>query len=90
MVAETLDQLLPNGDYAKLVVLQKRTEDDIAYAWSRGAREYPGRRHPSHQIPPGEYRLEVRIQGLHVDQVFGFRLLNPGAGGHPSVEPLAR
>ena len=90
MVAETLDQLLPNGDYAKLVVLQKRTEDDIAYAWSRGAREYPGRRHPSHQIPPGEYRLEVRIQGLHVDQVFGFRLLNPGAGGHPSVEPLDR
>lgn len=85
---ETLDRLLPNGDYAKLVVLQKRTEDDIAYAWSRGAREYPGRRHPSHQIPPGEYRLEVRIQGLHVNETFVFRLVNPGAGGHPSIEPL--
>lgn len=85
---ETLDRLLPNGDYAKLVVLQKRTEDDIAYAWSRGAREYPGRRHPSHQIPPGEYRLEVRIQGLHVNEIFVFRLINPGTGGHPSIEPL--
>jgi hypothetical protein len=87
---ETLHQLLPNGDYAKLVVLQKRTEDDIAYAWSKGAREYAGRRHPAHQIPPGEYRLEVRIRGLHIDQVFAFCLLNPGAGGHPSVEPLER
>jgi hypothetical protein len=85
---ETLDRLLPNGDYAKLVVLQKRTDDDIAYAWSRGAREYPGRRHRSHEIPPGEYRLEVRIQGLHIDRTFVFRFINPGAGGHPSIEPL--
>jgi hypothetical protein len=84
--SETLDRLPPNGDYAKLVVLQKRTEDDIAYAWSRGAREYQGRRHPSHQIPPGEYRLEVRIRGLNIDEVFVFRLINSGAGSHPSIE----
>jgi hypothetical protein len=88
--AETLDRLVPNGDFAKLVVLQKRTEDDMAYAWSRGAREYPGHRHPAHQIPPGEYRLEVRIRGLHVDDTFAFRLVNPGAQGHPSIELLNR
>jgi len=85
---ETLDRLLPNGDFAKLVVLQKRAEDDVAYGWSRGAREYPGYRHPSHQIPPGEYRVEVRIQGLNIDERFGFRLINPGAQGHPSIDPL--
>lgn len=90
LAAETLDRLQPNGDYAKLVVLQKRTEDDVAYAWSRGAREYPGRRHPSHQIPPGEYRLEIRVRGLHIDDRFSFRLMNPGSGGDPSIEPLER
>lgn len=86
---ETLQELLPNGDYSKLVVLQKRTEDDVAYAWSRGAAEYTGRRHPSHRIAPGEYRLEVRLRGIHIDETFSFRLTNPGAGANPAIEPLS-
>ena len=85
---ETLDELLPVGDYAKLVVLQKRTKDEVAYAWSKGAAEYAGRRHPSHRIAPGEYRLQVRLRGIQIDQMFTFRLMNPGAGANPTIESL--
>ncbi|PYR32332.1 MAG: hypothetical protein DMF90_23785 [Acidobacteria bacterium] len=85
---ETLADLPPVGEIAKLLVLQKRIEAPIAYAWSRGAREYPGRRHVSHQIPPGEYQLRVRIRGLHVDETFYFRFTNPGAGADPVVQGL--
>jgi hypothetical protein len=86
---ETLQKLLPVGDYAKLVVLQKRTEDNVAYAWSKGATEYSGRRHPSHRIAPGEYRLQVRLRGIDIDETLAFRLMNPGTGANPAIEPLS-
>ena len=85
---ETWDQLLPNGDYAKLMVLQKREEEADAYAWSKGAPAYPGRRHPSHRIPPGQYELHVRVRGIKIDVTFKYRLVNPGAGGNPTLEPI--
>ena len=82
---ETLPELPPVGEIAKLFVWQKRRDDATAYAWSRGARHYPGRRHPAHQIPPGDYQLEVRVRGIYVDQTFVFRLRNPGAGADPQI-----
>lgn len=86
---EVLQELLPVGDHAKLVVLQKRTEDDFAYAWSKGAAEYDGRCHPSHSIAPGQYRLQVRLRGIHIDETFAFRLMNPGTGANPAIVPLS-
>jgi hypothetical protein len=85
---ETWTELLPVGDYAKLMILQKRVEEDEAYAWSKGATEYPGRRHPAHRIPPGEYELRVHIRGLDINETFRFRLVNPGAGGNPAIQPI--
>jgi hypothetical protein len=85
---ETWQQLLPNGDLAKLIVLQKRIDAQDAYAWSRGASEYPGRRHPAHRIPPGEFELRVRIRGIDIDETFRFHIHNPGAGENPSVHPI--
>jgi hypothetical protein len=84
--AETLAELAPVGNRAKLLIVQKRTEDSIAYAWSKGASEYPGRRHPSHEIPPGVYDLRVRIRGIGIDEMFNFRLTNPGIGADPTIE----
>jgi hypothetical protein len=85
---ETWTELLPVGDYAKLMILQKRVEEDDAYAWSKGATEYPGRRHPAHRIPPGEYELRVHIRGLDINETFRFRLVNPGAGADPAIQPI--
>jgi hypothetical protein len=82
---ERLPRLLPVGERAKLLIVQKRTEDDIAFAWSKGAGEYDGRRHPSHQIPPGTYELRVRVRGIKIDRLFKFILVNPGAGGDPRI-----
>lgn len=82
---ETLSELPPVGKIAKLLVLHKRRDDGTAYAWSRGAREYPGQRHMSHQIPPGMYQLGVRIRGLYVDETFYFRLRNPGIDADPQI-----
>lgn len=82
---EILERLLPIGERGKLLVLQKRTDDDVAYAWSRGAAEYKNRQHPSHQIPPGRYELRVRIRGIDIDETFRFLLTNPGAGGDPEI-----
>ena len=53
---ETLAELPPVGEIAKLLVLQKRVEDPIAYAWSRGAREYGGRR-----LWGGETRVDALL-----------------------------
>lgn len=83
---EILRNLAPVGEFAKLIVLQKRIEEPIAYAWSRGAPEYPGRRHVSHQIPSGEYQLRVRVRGINIDETFTFRLVNPGQGADPIIE----
>jgi hypothetical protein len=45
---ETLDRLQPNGELAKLLIVHKRINEEIAFAWSKGAAEYQYRRHPSH------------------------------------------
>jgi hypothetical protein len=82
---EILERLLPVGERGKLLVLQKRTDDSAAYAWSRGAAEYTHRRHPSHVIPPGRYELRVRIRGIDIDETFKFILTNPGAGADPEI-----
>jgi len=87
---ETWQELQANGDRAKLFVVHKRTNEDVAYIWTRGALEYKkrGHRHPSRRLPKGDYRLVVRILGTNVDQMFQFTLRNPGAGSEQSLDPL--
>jgi hypothetical protein len=87
---ETWPELQPNGDRAKLFVVHKRTSEDAAYIWTRGALEYKqrGHRHPSRRLPKGDYRLVVRIRGTNVDQTFQFKLRNPGADADQSLESL--
>lgn len=85
---ETWDVLQPNGDFAKVMVMQKRIEDADGYAWSAGAREYAGRRHPSQRIPPGLYEVRVRLRGIDIDKEFVFRLENPGIGGNPAIKEI--
>jgi hypothetical protein len=82
---EILDRLLPVGERAKLILVQKRRQDDIAYAWSKGAGEYDGWRHPSQQIPPGDYELHIRVRGIDIDDTFTFHFSNPGAGADPTI-----
>ena len=65
---------MPNGDEAKLVIAQKKTEDNDGYVWLDGAKQYPDRKHPPYLIPPGDYEVEVRIQAISVDQSFVFLL----------------
>lgn len=85
---ETWSELHPNGDRAKLFVIHKRTTEDAAYVWTRGALEYKrrGHRHPSRRLPRGDYRLVVRILGANVDQTFQFRIRNPGTGFEQSLD----
>lgn len=87
---ETWSELQPNGNRAKLFVIHKRTDEDDAYIWTRGALEYKerGHRHPSRRLPKGDYRLVVRILGTNVDQTFRFKLHNPGAGTEQSLDPI--
>jgi hypothetical protein len=82
---ETLEALPPNGRRAKLFVLHKRIADSSAYAWSRGALEYDGGRHPSQEIPVGSCDLHVRLRGVGVDQTFRFQVINPGSGADPFI-----
>ena len=82
---ETLDALPPNGQKAKLFVLHKRIGDASAYAWSRGAMEYEGGRHPSQEIPVGSCELHVRLRGIGIDQTFRFQVNNPGSGADPFI-----
>jgi hypothetical protein len=82
---ETLDTLPPNGQKAKLFVLHKRIGDSCAYAWSRGALEYDGGRHPSQEIPVGFCDLLVRLRGVGIDQTFRFQVNNPGSGADPFI-----
>jgi hypothetical protein len=85
---ETWPELQPNGDRAKLFVVHKRTNEDGAYIWTRGALEYKGRghRHPSRRLPKGNYRLVVRVLGTNLDQAFQFTLHNPGTGSEQSLD----
>ncbi len=87
---ETWSELQPNGNRAKLFVIHKRTNEDVAYMWTRGALEYKnrGHRHPSRRLPKGDYRLVVRILGANVDRTFEFKLHNPGAGLDQSLDQL--
>jgi hypothetical protein len=88
---ETLETLPPNGEKAKLFVLHKRITDSSAYAWSRGAREYDGGKHPSQEIPVGTCDLHARIRGIGIDETFRFQIINPGAGAEPFINgPLPR
>ena len=63
--------------------------DADAYAFTReGLRSTPDGRSARYQIPPGSYDLEVHLLGVGVNEKYGFRLENTGAGHTLALEPV--
>ena len=76
----------PGAPAVKLMAILKHSEDTSAYAYAQeNIYASPDGRHPSYELPRGQYRLRVRLGGKNVKKSFWFKIVNAGPGRQPAV-----
>jgi hypothetical protein len=79
---------IPANDIpAKFILLLHHLAEDIdCFAHSFGKLQgQPDGRHPPYRLPPGQYRVAVKLTGDNVDQEFPLRLVIHGKGIPPQI-----
>jgi hypothetical protein len=76
------------GAEHKLDIAFKLLEEDTAYIFNNDSYHFvPTLKNPAFALGPGTYLVRVRLRGIHVDEVFEFSFINPGAGAQLVVTP---
>lgn len=80
--------LHPNGIPEPLLIALKYTDNESAHGLNVDNEKFSDWRDSSKQIPVGEWRLKVHLQGINVDKEFWFVLKNKGIDKDLEVTPL--
>ena len=81
-------EIRPGHLKAKLILALKYPADAECYAFTReGMRSTSDGRTERFAVPPGSYTLKVHLSGIGIDDMYHFKLENPGSGKPLELSP---
>jgi hypothetical protein len=74
------------GDARDLDIAMKVTDDEDAFMYCNDNYHYPSMKPPGFNLPPGAYRVRVRLRAVGVDQTFEWGFRHRGKGTTLEIE----